>query len=260
MRNETFLPGRFARYFACELGAFRKNCGLTLLLTCSIPFIYLLLHILFTADIYVDDDSSGMRWLLAIVAICISVISLPIKLYGNITDRRSGPWWTLTPVSVFEKYLSMVLMTCVVLPVCFFGLYAAADALVCLIPGDSEPLVSQFLSLGDQTTGFFASFGRMSLCLELWLNWCAAILTFTLGAIFFHKGKASKTILVIIVFSMLLSTLSVWTLNGIDSTGWDDLDRDAFLAGMHTVQLLLYFAADVILLAGLYFRLKTIKY
>ncbi len=260
MRNETFHPGRFARYFACEIGAFRKNCGLTLLLTCAMPFIYLLINFIFTASIYVNDDSSGMRWFLAIVAICISVISFPIKLYGNVTDRRSGPWWTLVPVSVFEKFLSMVLMTCVVLPVCFFGLYAVADALACLIPGYGEPLVSQYLSLGKLTTGYFASFGPMSLCFEFWLNWCAAILTFTLGAIFFRKGKASKTILTIILISIVMSAMSVWALEGIDSYGWDELDRDAFLARMHTVQFLLYFVADAILLAGIYFRIKTIKY
>ncbi len=258
--KDIFDSKRFGRYFAYELNAARKNCILSLLVTCAIPIIYILLKMLVTFDVDVNGTSAGLRWFLAIVAMAITVISLPIKLYGNITERKEGSWWALIPASTFEKFLSVFLMTCVVLPICFFGIYSAVDALLCLIPGYGEPLVKQYFNLGGHLSGYFGGFSSFGLFLEFWLNWCCSVLSFTLGAVFFRKGKASKTILVIIALGILLSTVSVWILGGSSFEDWERFSSDEFLSGMHITQYILYIVGSVILLTGIFFRLKTIKY
>ncbi len=258
--KDIFDSKRFGKFFAYELNTARQNCGLSLLVTCAMPIIYILLELLFKADIDVNGNTTGFRWFLAIVAMTISVISFPVKLYGNITDRRAGSWWALIPVSRFEKFLSIILMTCVVLPVCFFGLYAAVDALVCLIPGYGEPLITGFSGLKSAGLGFYANYSDAGLYLDLWLNWCANILLFTLGAVFFRKGKVSKTILVIIAFGILVSSVSVWALSGINFEHLEIIDNEDFFKGIHILQYVIYLVADAILLAGIFFRLKTIKY
>ena len=258
--KDIFDSKRFGKYFAYELNTARQNCGLTLLVTCAMPLIYILLELLFTADINVNGDSVGFRWFLAIIALAITVMSFPVKLYGNITERRAGSWWALIPVSRFEKFLSIFLMTCVVLPICFFGLYSAVDALICLISGFGEPLVKQYFNLGGNVAGYFEGFSSFSLFVEFWLNWCGAILTFTLGAIFFRKGKVSKTILVIIAFGLLMSSIAVWSMEGKTLEDWAGLSSDEFLSRMHVIQYMIYIVSDVLLLTGIFFRIKTIKY
>ena len=261
--KDIFDPKRFGRYFAYELNTARQNCGLTLLVTCAIPIIGVLAEMLITADIEFNGEDVAFRWFLAMVAVAITVISFPVKLYGNITDRRAGSWWALIPASAFEKFLSAVLMTCVVLPVCFVALYSVADALVCLIPGYGKPLFSQISALRADLFGlYYSAFG---LFLDLWANWCASVLTFTLGAIFFRKGKVSKTILVIIALGFLLSSVLVWIINSVGYEHWENLwDTDFcsmdFPRGLRTLQIIVYTVANAILLAGNFFRLKTIKY
>ena len=258
--RDIFDSKRFGRYFAYELNTARQNCGLTLLVTCAMPIIFILLELLFNADLDVNESTTGFRWFLAIVAMTITVISFPIKLYGNITERRAGSWWALIPVSRFEKFLSIILMTCVVLPVCFFVLYAAVDALVCVIPEYGKPLIASFSGLKSAGLGFYADYSDFGLYLDLWLNWCADILIFTLGAIFFRKGKASKTILVIIAFGILASSVAVWALNGMNFENLEVISDEDFFSRIHTLQYVLYLIADAILLAGIFFRIKTIKY
>ena len=258
--KDIFDFRRFSKYFAYELNMAWKNCGLTLAVTCAMPIVFILLNILFTSSIEVNGLSVGARWFIAILASAITVIAFPVKLYGNVTERREGSWWALIPVSTFEKFLSIFAMTCVVLPICFFGVYSAVDALVCLIPGYGEPLVSQYFKLGSSLTGYFTDFSSASLFFELWFNFCAYVLTFTLGAVFFRKGKVSKTILAIIALSILLTAIAVWGLGGYDFSDWENIDSEELLSRMHVIQYIGYILTDAILLTGIFFRLKTIKY
>ena len=258
--KDIFDSKRFGRYFAYELNTARQNCALTLLVTCAMPIIYLLLELLFKADVDINESTVSFRWFLAIVAMTITIISFPVKLYGNITERRAGSWWALIPVSRFEKFLSIILMTCVVLPVCFFVLYAAVDALVCLIPEYGKPLIASFSGLKSAGLGFYADYSDFGLYLELWLSWCANILIFTLGAIFFRKGKASKTILTIIVLGILVSSVLVSILSGMNFEHWEGISDEDIFVKLHTLQYVVYLIADAILLACIFFRIKTIKY
>jgi hypothetical protein len=255
--KDIFDPKRFGRYFAYELNTARQNCGLSLLVTCALPLIAILLELIFTADINVNGESVGFRWFLAMVAVAIMTIAFPVKVYGSVTDRRAGSWWALIPVSSFEKFLSVVLMTCVVLPVCFFGLYSAVDALVCLIPGYGEPLIAQLSELKASAFLSYTEYSTSGLIFDLWASWCASVLTFTLGAIFFRKGKASKTILVIIAFGILFSSIFVWVVSGME---FEDFCSMEFPVGIRALTIIIQTVINVILLTGIFFRIKTIKY
>ena len=258
--KDIFDPERFGKFFAYELNTARQNCGLTLLVTCTMPIIYILLELLFKADVDINESTIGFRWFLAIVAMTITIISFPVKLYGNVTERRAGSWWALIPVSRFEKFLSIVLMTCIILPICFFGLYAAVDALVCLIPDYGEPLIISFSGLKSAGLGFYADYSDFGLYIDLWLSWCANILIFTLGAIFFRKGKASKTILAIIVLGILFSSVTVSILSGMNFEDWEGISDEEVFSKLHALQYVIYLVADAILLTCIFFRIKTIKY
>lgn len=255
--KDIFDLKRFGRYFTYELNTAKQNCGLTLLVTCAMPLIVILLELIFTADIDMSGESVGFRWFLAIVAVAVMTIAFPVKLYGDVTDRRAGSRWALIPVSSFEKFLSVALMTCVVLPLCFFCLYSAVDALVCLIPGYGEPLIAQLSEFKSSAFLSCSEYSTSGLFFDLWASWCASVLTFTLGAIFFRKGKASKTILVIIAIGILFSSISVWVLSGMEC---DDFCSVDFPAGIRTLLISLQTVINVILLTGIFFRIKTIKY
>ena len=116
----------------------------------------------------------------------------------------------MLPASRFEKYLSMMLISLVLVPLAFFLTYLLSDALVCLVDGkcggsifSSWSIINNIdpseedIKLGGNGLWFIVS----------WVLQTSSI--FLLGALLFKKSKVLKTILSLFVISMLLSIIMV---------------------------------------------------
>jgi len=280
--NNVFDIKRFGKYFMYDLNNARGNYAVSALVLGLLPLILLVFTVIFglvfTGE--VPEIVLPVKFSMLACAFIICILSAPVKLYGSLTERRSGSDWLMLPASSFEKFLSMAIMLCIVLPLVVFGLFAICDLLLSwIVPVYGESAVKQIFSgintmesvMSDafvDSTGLLAVSPGTSYTLG-WLSWCASILPFGLGAICFKRGKAAKTILCLIALETVFSLILVILFRGGYANGYEFGQKMADLFGNMTAGKmetlvnafinLSYFIVIGGLLAGLFFRIKTIK-
>ena len=143
--NRIFNFSRFGRYLVYDLRNAWNNAGFTLLVYGLAPifffFFYEICCLVFSG--YFGDFGLGWRipFLFVLMLVCFTL--LPARLYGRVTDRRYGTEFLMLPASTFEKFLSMVIVTAVVMPLCLSLMLLVSDTLLGLVFGAlyGEPLL-----------------------------------------------------------------------------------------------------------------------
>lgn len=231
MKNNIFNFRRFGQYFVYDLNNAKNNYWLSLLITGLIPVIsYVLSELLsklFTGAWFSGSLATQISSVAA--ALIVVTMSFPAKAYGSITERRAGSSWLMVPASPFEKWLSMILICCVVLPVCLFVLLFGSDALMSLvIPSYSKPLlyyiwnVNEFIAEGMGDGAISVNVLGIA-----FVSWASSILPFLLGAIFFKKSKVAKTFLALMGLSIVLSSAAFPFMKGLVLDMGEFLDRSS---------------------------------
>lgn len=270
--NNFFSPRRFGKYFLYDLTNTKNNFGLTILIVGLIPVIsfviYQIMFFLTSRGTWgMAEGNIANRVVSAIIAVVVAVMVYPTKVYGPITDKKAGSSFLMLPASTFEKWLSMALMTCVVVPAILLAIYLGCDTLLGLIfPGTYGTPVIQS-GLGGFLSGLELPDGvSISKPLILWSNWCSSILAFTLGAICFKKGKIGKTILAIFALVILLSMILVAISGRVVANDSEvllnffDSDPDAAVRKIVNLGKALEATEVAALLALVFVRLRTIKH
>lgn len=209
--NNTFSAKRFGTYFLHDLRRLWANAGLSLLILGLIPVI-----VWFVTGVY--TVLTVKEWMLPPVearAICVSlaafvtVLIIPARTYGFITDKRAGSEWLMIPASRLEKFVSMILVTIVVVPAVFTGLSFISDWLLSLT-SDKYGMALASFNLNDAIdvssdelhiagNGFWFVYMGVSV----------SLLTMLLGALFFKKQKVAKTILALLGISFVFSVIGI---------------------------------------------------
>ncbi len=271
--NKTFSFNRFSKFFMFDLKNAVTRFGLSALVTCLIPvcvlFIYEAFCLLLSGRLIADPSGMGpAKVITAFIVAAVVVVIAPKKLYGSITDKRFGSAYILTPASTFEKWLSMMLIILIVLPLCTGASYLLVDYLTSLILpsvfGQSIiSLISDFNEAQPEYLGF-----DFNIVFSVFLSLIQYVLFFTLGALIFKRGKAAKTFIAIFVLSIVLSNIYVLILR---ATGFDinafmenleyNLENDAtnYISKLLNWNYVMNIAGDIILMVAIYFRLRTIK-
>lgn len=267
--NNVFSFARFRKYFRYDLSMAGNKAGVSILVLMFFPlysfFFFQLFSFLFTG--HMSPMSAGNSVFAYLVCFMISVISIPMRCYGGITRRGEGGNWVLRPASAFEKFLSILLITCVVMPVVWLAGMAFSDWLLSVVFPDyvSFGLPKIIASLEAILAEFHADDGTMlaiSVPYSLYLSWCENILVFTLGAIFFRKNKVVCTFLALIALGVALSVFSVPVVKSIG--GMNLLpsvpDGNTIVRYINTTVYGLYLLVFAALDLGIFFRIKTIKH
>ena len=272
--SNTFNIGRFWKYFKWDLRNAKNNFGLSMLIAASLPlflfFIAELFSLIFSGEFV--ETGLGTQIPAMLVGNCIIFLSMPTKVYGKLTDKRQGSDWLMLPASSTEKTVSMILMGCIVAPVCWFVVFNAWDFLLSWIfPGHygnavllNLPLDNLF-NLGNPG-GVVDMNVQFNMPLAIFMSWCENILIFTLGAICFKKSKAAKTILLYFAFSMLLSTV-ITTFVGINAGGFgftesamEQMDFAKFFGTATRWAWVIGWTFVAGLIAAIYYRVRTIRH
>ncbi|MGM9792278.1 MAG: hypothetical protein ACI3Y4_07765 [Candidatus Cryptobacteroides sp.] len=268
--NNVFSAKRFGKYFSYDLKHCMDTFGLSLLILGLMPMITFLFASIISFIVSGDwvPDNTVNRIVAAVIAVFIATIMFPIKAYGEITDKKAGSNFLMVPASTFEKWLSGSLMTLVIVPVALVLLLLGVDLLLgVLLPshyGEALLLQEWFRPIicipGDYLEMPIDI--RINVLLILWVSWATSVLCFLLGAVYFKKSKIAKTILAIMIISMLLSMLSApfaKLMPGlIESIQLGDAER--VLRGFWTAVWVIDGVEIVAFLAIYYFRLRTIKH
>ncbi|MCR5547932.1 MAG: hypothetical protein K6F25_04195 [Bacteroidales bacterium] len=277
--NNVFDIKRFWKYLCWDVRNAFNNFGLSLLICALLPAIAFVLTFLGTLvfnpsrfavteiTMLIGDST---KIVMIFTAILITGIVFPVRQYGSLTDRKAGSTWLMLPASTLEKFLSILLVTCVVVPLCLAVMIYAFDAVMSLVPYYGQracPLIIDTVrSAMDNLQASDVSVD-VNLPYIIYLGFCKFILVYTLGAVFFKKHKIAKTILVLIGLSFVLTALlSVGFFHGLS---FNSYDVEAYFASLDVDKLPVYFnivlnAANVLTFAllnlGIYLRIKTLKH
>jgi len=265
--NNVFDIKRFWNYFLYDLRRAKNNYGLSLLILGLIPILLYIItqFISLISGNGISDLVDEMKFVSIFSVWIIAIFSAGAKLYGFVTEKRAGSDYLMLPASTLEKWLSLALMVCIVVPAVLCALLFVSDGLMGLLFPNSygDRIFSQVLdnrlfdSLGEEGIQF-------NLPAILFLGWCENILVFTLGALCFKKAKAAKTLLCIMGVSMVLSTLMALFF-GTTHIGTEQLE--AFFDTPERVVRFLNWTINILytviiggLLGGIYYRLRTLKH
>ena len=294
MKNDIFNFRRFGKYFATDIRTCRANYGLSLLtISLIVPTV---LYVVLTAfNLLLTSAWEGPDLGIRVFAFCVAmfciIVTMPVKCYGRITEKQYGSFWLTLPASRLEKFISMFLMTCIIVPVTGIAIYFGMDALICafdhtcgnsLVTGGLE-LIRKMGNLQELTMNLAnekITIEDAALAQEivnqinsplLYIDEIFGItLPFLLGAVFFKNGKTMKTLLVLFAFSTAFSiaitpVMESWASDVM--TGLNDstaVIRTLFDNGLFKNLALIDTISDTVfnlaLMAGIWFRIKTLKH
>ena len=262
--KEIFELKRFGKYVSYDLAHAWEKYGFSLLLTGFLPVILyvilMILRLIFNQEVSGDGQLYQMLPFFIILGV---VMSFGSKVYGEVTERKAGSSWIALPASALEKTLSLLLITCVLLPACLLALLWLSHTILSLF----RPDLGSFLYGFDSLYSGIAADGEsyFNTPLVIWLGWVVTILIFTLGALCFKKNKVGKTILCIFAFGVLLSILAMLFFKRTYFSS-DDFERlfgdftpEKAELWINTILNIFYTVVIGGLIAGILARIKTIK-
>lgn len=269
MTSSTFNIKRFWKYFKYDFTNATNTYWITALILALLPaFLFFTLQL--SSKVILGDWIEELVFI-SIIAFAGSAItfllSFPQKVYGKITDKKAGSGFLLMPVSSFEKWLSMVLVCCIAAPLAIFIPFFGIDALLSwCFNSYPQPLLVTFNDLFGGTIDFVeTSIGANSIMASLIayiiLSHLQSVLIYLLGAIWFKRAKAAKTILCIMGISFVFNILTILVIGctGLDSL-IENVDPQVLFKWMNIIILSIN-TACVLLLGWLTFRrVKTLKH
>ena len=206
MKNNTFDISRFGKYFVHDMKVQKRNIGMLLLVCALMPILFYCTYMLFGNIISPSGHLSftggldgshkgiggpiiGVRFAVMVLTAGLFTIVFPSRAYGGITDKKEGSAWLMIPASRLEKYLSMMLVCLIVVPLTFIAGYLLSDWLVCLM----DPTCGKAMLSFDLNSEIEKSIDLPNLKLNgYWLIYATIIeyaITFLVGALIFKKWK-----------------------------------------------------------------------
>ena len=294
MKNDIFNFRRFGKYFTTDFKTCWANYGLSLL-TISLLSPLVLYVIIVTINQIMhntwDGPDIGLRVFAFAVAMICMVVTMPVKCYGKITEKQYGSFWLTLPASRLEKFISMILMTCIIVPVSGALLYLGLDALICafdhtcgqnLFAGGTE-LIQRMGEAKDLTLNLIdesITIEDATLAQEIvrqmnnpWMYideiFCFT-LPFLLGAVFFRNGKTVKTFIALFAIStvtgMICSPIMTnWVMEMFNNLNEDpdailQMFNNKLFKNLVLIDTVTDTVTNLALMAGIWFRIKTLKH
>ena len=286
--KDIFNFNRFGKYFVSDLKTCAANYGLSLLVTSLLlPIAAYCITVCFNAMMSNPWNGPDL-WLRAtcfcIAMVCITV-QMPVKCYGRITEKQYGSFWLTLPASHLEKFVSMLLMTCIIVPVIGAAGFIGIDTIICaldhtcgenIITGISG-LFTQMIASGDVTVNLLnegvpiedaqAISRVIDQVTSPWLyidEIFAITLPFLLGAVFFKNGKTVKTFLALFAFGTAVSIISTpfmtkWAVEMMNGDMMKMLDNGIF-KNLTLIDTISDAIVNIALMTGIWFRIKNLKH
>ena len=252
---------RFGKYFVSDLKSCAVNYGYSLILICLMGLIIYIgtvsMGLLFNGTWGGPAEAfrSNVFWM----SMFVMAVTMPVKCYGGLTEKKTGSQWLMIPASKFEKFLSMVLITAIVIPAVALGVTLGLDALLCAVDQTCGGSIISSMKTANAIHDDSAQTINSIISLAL---------SFLLGSIFFKSSKTVKTFLVLfaigtvtmtVLFTILFNGVNVTELVENESLANEIVGNGPF-GGNDFVPALCCIVSYVLLLTGIFFRIKTLKH
>lgn len=272
MNNQVFSGSRFWNYFKYDFTQMWRNhvkasigIGLSglILYVISVGF-----NLIFGGGW--DGPNLGIRYGVFILA--FTALELyQTRTYGYLTDRRKGSAWLMNPASTFEKWLSMILMTIIILPILFLGVYLLSDLLVASL----DPTVGHSIlhSIGsgfrdltseivDVNVDYNTNWSVWAFLPVFIIGFMTNFLFFLLCGLIFKKNKILGGFVIVFLISTLFSV--VFSLIGLNTNVNIEVDdfaqAEIYIRKVLTITTWVSAIIGIGLAGGIFWRLKTLKH
>lgn len=233
--DNTFNFSRFGKYFVYDLKRQWKNIGLLMLIFALFPIIFYMIYMFFAAlfdggllrifsGLEIEGPTGWARFGVFAMMTVIFVMIYPSRSYGEITDKAKGSEWLMLPASRLEKFVSMILITLVVIPIIYIAVYLLSDAFVCLIDKSCGDSLMSFRINKEIGTSDFTIPANGFWILATKVVEYASI--FLLGGLIFKKWKVVGTVLVLFALGMVFSGLLSIFITNADLEWWGNWFND----------------------------------
>ena len=270
MASEVFNGKRFLTYFKYDLSQTLRIHVKAAVLIGFAGVIFYLLGVAFNAIFDGTWQAPGFRGRVLIFILASTALELyQVRTYGYLTDRRKGSSWLLVPASAFEKWLSMILMTLVVIPVAYIITYGGTDAILSLadptygkmLLGSAIDAFNQFQTSIAAANDEYATTWNLSFMIVPYLvGFCCNFLYFLLCGVTFKRHKLLYAFLVLFGISITTSMCTAWF--GLESNIELEEFADAEVFIRHMIGVVTYVvgAIAICLAGGIFYRIKTLKH
>ena len=215
--NEIFNFKRFWTYFKYDLKQMWRNHSKAAILiggaSAIIYVIWVLMSLVF-AQRWTAPPMAARAIVFGIAYLILIIYTT--RTYGHLTDKKAGSSWLMIPASKAEKYVSMLLVTLIVIPVLFFVVYFLIDGFLSLVdPTYGQALITGisglYTSVWNTVTNLGAespiTFTSSSLVFPTILSLFSNILYFLLCGICFKKNKIVGAFAILFGLSLISSLL-----------------------------------------------------
>lgn len=203
MNSNTLNPGRLVRYIGYEIVTYLPRTVKLLFAVCSFQVLVWLISAIngiTGTDLFYIEDGAFINNPFVLMGLTGIVAALsPYLAYRNINDPKTGYSYAMLPASGTEKYISMLVISLVIVP---FG------ALACIFLTDALLALLSMAGLG----GFREFAFRLGVDMEIFNPWnflhymlllCIPVFFTT----FFRRNKILYSILTVIVFALVIGFL-----------------------------------------------------
>ena len=151
MVNDTFSAKRFGQYFMYDLKQLWHNNGKAALALGFISVICYIIWVAFSLIFVGTWQAPGLVARLVFFSIgSMILVFYQTRTYGYLTEKKAGQSWLMVPASHLEKFVSMMIITIIVIPLAYLVSYLVLDSLIGLLDKTSGgPLLGGFGSVMD---------------------------------------------------------------------------------------------------------------
>ena len=271
--NEIFDFNRFWTYFKYDLKQMWRNHSKAAIMIGGASAIFYVIWVLMSLVFTQHWSSPVIYARMGVFVLAFAILELyMVRSYGYLTEKKAGSNWLMVPASKAEKFVSMLLMVCIVIPLLFFVVYFILDGFLSLV----DPTYGQALF-----TGFTDTYGKMiealsdigaespivftpsSLVFPTIVGVFCNFLYFLLCGICFKKNKLVGAIAILFGLSLVLSLLTGIIGPHIAANfnyDLDDMQIAAWITRIANASIIFTCLLTVGLGWGVWRRIKTIQH
>jgi hypothetical protein len=272
--NEIFDFNRFWTYFKYDLKQMWRNHSKAAIMIGGASAIFYVIWVL-ASLVFTQHWSSPVIYArLAVFILAFAILELyMVRAYGYLTEKKEGSAWLMVPASKTEKFVSMLLMVCIVIPLLFFVVYMVLDGFLSLVdPTYGQALVSGGIKVYSELIEGITELGAespitftpSSFIFPTLIGLFCNFLYFHLCGICFKKNKLVGAIAILFGLSLVLSLLTGIFVprffTNIDFDNMDEMQIAHWVTGCMNAGVIISCLMTVGLGWGVWRRIKTIQH
>ena len=216
--HETFDFKRFWTYFKYDLKQMWRNHSKAAIMIGGASAIFYVIWLIFSLVFTQHWTTPPIEARVFVCVLAFAILELyMVRSYGYLTEKKEGSAWLMIPASKAEKFVSMLLMVCIVIPLLFFVVYFLIDGILALVdPTYGKALIVGGVGAYSELIGALSSlsaespivFTPSNLIFPAIVSVFCNFLYFLLCGICFKKNKLVGAIAILFGISLVLSVLT----------------------------------------------------